>query len=338
MNRFANSLACLLMAGPAASAQADENHTPQFTIQQNHEENREEVLINGALFVGYNTADTPKPYLYPIIGPTGANMTRHFPMRQGVEGEKSDHLHHTSLWFAHGSLNGTDFWHIGRNNSGTIQTVTDVGSRQAAPSASIGASALWLDPQRTPIADADTAYGFSVLADGSRVIDYKTRITPADGVERVVFGDTKEGTMAIRVHPALRLKGDVATGQCINSNGQTNDDCWGKRAAWVAYWGEIDGATCGIAVFDHPANLRHPSWWHARDYGLVASNPFGVSDFERRRPRGDGEYTLEAGQALELSYRFVFFAGTAEEADIAGKYAAWVRETAKAAEETTDEQ
>jgi len=254
-------------------------------------------------------------------------MTRHFPMRDDIESESRDHPHHTSLWFAHGSVNGADFWHGGKNNAGTVSTVMTVLPSQAAPTPVIRASSVWLNPDRTMMADVDTGYGFSVLGDGSRVIDISMAIAPADGVEQLVFGDTKEGTMAIRTHPALRLKGDVATGHCVNSEGQADFDCWGKRAKWVAYWGVIDGKTCGIAVFDHPTNLRHPTWWHARDYGLIAANPFGIHDFEKGQPAGTGDYTLEAGKTLSLRYRFVFFAGTAEEADIASKYDAWVAET-----------
>jgi hypothetical protein len=134
--------------------------------------------------------------------------------------------------------------------------------------------------------------------------------------------------MAIRLHPALRLKGKVATGHCINSEGDKDKDCWGKRAKWVAYWGVIDGKTCGVAVFDHPTNLRHPTWWHARDYGLVAANPFGITDFEKgKHKRGAGDYTLKQGETLDLRYRFVFFAGTAEQAKIGEKYEQWVKET-----------
>ena len=180
------------------------------------------------------------------------------------------------------------------------------------------------------MADVATEYSFAVLEDSSRVINYSTNIAPAEGVEQLLFADTKEGTMAIRLAPQLRLKGEVATGKAINSNGDKDGKVWGKRAKWVAYWGVIDGNTCGVAIFDHPTNLRHPTWWHARDYGLVAANPFGMSDFEKgKHKRGAGNHNVKKGESLNLQYRFVFFAGTAEEADIAGKYDQWVEDTTK---------
>ena len=65
-----------------------------------------------------------------------------------------------------------------------------------------------------------------------RVIDFTFRLSPTD--EPLVFGDTKEGTMALRLAPSLRLRGEVAQGTCLNSAGDVDGECWGKRAAWCA--------------------------------------------------------------------------------------------------------
>src|SRR5436309_57659 len=68
-----------------------------------------EVTVGGQLFTRYIFAGGPKPYLYPLIGPTGKPVTRGFPMEKR-ERESNDHPHHRSLWFTHGSVNGVDFW------------------------------------------------------------------------------------------------------------------------------------------------------------------------------------------------------------------------------------
>ena len=36
-------------------------------------------------------------------------MTRNWPMKD-LPDEDHDHPHHRSLWFAHGAVNGQDFW------------------------------------------------------------------------------------------------------------------------------------------------------------------------------------------------------------------------------------
>ncbi|MCH8980330.1 MAG: PmoA family protein, partial [Armatimonadetes bacterium] len=145
---------------------------------------------------------------------------------------------------------------------------------------------------------------------------------------RLVLGDTKEGTMAVRTHPNLKLaqpdefKGKLPVGHAVNSEGVTGPDIWGKRAAWVDYWGEVEGRTVGIALFDHPDNPRHPTWWHAREYGLFAANPFGVSYFEGK-PAGTGDLTLAAGEEVRFRYRFLFHTGDPEAAGVLGKYNKW---------------
>jgi hypothetical protein len=65
---------------------------------------------------------------------------------------------------------------------------------------------------------------------------------------------------------------------------------------------------------DHPSNLRHPTWWHARDYGLLAANPFGIHDFEGKEDEHLGDYTLKKDETLTLRYQVVVHQGTLESA------------------------
>ena len=60
-----------------------------------------------------------------------------------------------------------------------------------------------------------------------------------------------------------------------------------------------------MAIFDHPQNLRHPTWWQVRDYGLFAANPFGQHDFENLKDQPHiGDYTIPLALAWALRYRF----------------------------------
>ena len=74
-------------------------------------------------------------------------------------------------------------------------------------------------------------------------------------------------------------------------------------------------------MMDHPLNLNHPTWWHVRDYGLFAANPFGRADFEvseeaKAQPitAGGGggvkiSYTIGAGASLTQRYRILIEKG-----------------------------
>ena len=136
------------------------------------------------------------------------------------------------------------------------------------------------------------------------------------------MGDTKEGSMAIRLAPTMRLKGKegkVGKGHILNSEGHRDGETWGKRAAWCDYYGPVEDKIVGVAIFDHPQNPKHPTWWHVRDYGLFAANPFGVHDFEKK-PEGTGDITIPAGENLTFKYRFYFHKGDAKQAKVAEHY------------------
>ena len=97
--------AAVLAAGalPAAGAEA-----AKVTVKEL--DGKVRVEIGGELFTEYIYKGYGKPILYPVIGPHGIGMTRNYPMKKGVEGEAKDHVHHMSLWYTHGRVNGLDFW------------------------------------------------------------------------------------------------------------------------------------------------------------------------------------------------------------------------------------
>ena len=127
--------------------------------------------------------------------------------------------------------------------------------------------------------------------------------------------------MGIRTHHLLRTDRGATVS---NSAGQTGKSIWGKAAKWVNYQHEISGKPVGVAIFDHPQNPRHPSTWHARDYGLVAANPFGAHDFTRAK-RGTGDLMIKSGESVTFRYRFLFHHGTAENKSIGEHYDSWTK-------------
>ena len=78
------------------------------------------VEVDGKLFTEYVKRSGAKPILYPLLGPSGDQMTRGYPIREATAKEKKDHVHHRSFWFTHGNVNGISFWHE-NNKHGTIE-------------------------------------------------------------------------------------------------------------------------------------------------------------------------------------------------------------------------
>jgi sugar phosphate isomerase/epimerase len=272
------------------------------------------VELNGKLFTEYNFKNVPRPYFYPLIGPTGVNITRHWPMKE-VENEDRDHIHHRSLWFTHGDVSGNDFWGEG-SKSGKIvhDKFLQVSSGQDV--GVIQSQNKWVAVDGKVICTDTRTHKFYNRPDG-RIIDFEITIHASNG--DVTFGDTKEGSMAIRLAPTMQVEGKVAKGHIVNSAGDRDDSAWGKRAVWCDYYGPIDDQVVGIAIFDHPQNPKHPTWWHVRDYGLFAANPFGVHDFEKKTA-GTGNIVIPNGQTLTFKYRFYFHKGDQLQGKVAELY------------------
>lgn len=260
--------------------------------------------------------DKMGPFLYPVLGPGGARMTRGYPMDPQA-GEADDHPHHRSLWLAHGNVNGYDFWH-GREHGETIKKNGKIEPVRGENDLSLVGSYDWIADGKV-IMQEKRRLSFAV-EENQRRIDVSSTFTA--GSEGVVFGDTKEGTMALRLTPTLRLKGDVAAGYARNSQGDEGGGVWGKRAEWVAYAGPIDGRVMTVAIFDDPTNHAHPTWWHARTYGLFAANPFGAHDFEGK-PAGTGNMRLTAGESVSFRWRILLREGGVEVGEITDAYAAF---------------
>ncbi|MFP6694030.1 MAG: PmoA family protein [Pirellulales bacterium] len=278
------------------------------------------VKIDGKLFTEYLIKSGNKPICYPVIGPTGKAVTRHYPIAADKgKGEKHDHPHHRSLWFTHGDVNGISYWHEG-DNTGTIVHREFVKLENAGSTAVIVSRNDWVGPDgKVPCSDVRT---LTFGADkNSRWIDFDVVFT--GGQEGCRFGDTKEGSFGVRVAGTMKVDANQG-GKVINSEGQTDKGAWGKPAAWVDYFGPVEGEQLGIAILNHPKSFRHPSYWHVRTYGLFTANVFGLRHFTGGKA-GKGEHTLKPGEKVAFYHRVVFHKGDDKQAQITKAFAQYAK-------------
>ncbi len=285
-------------------------------------EGRLRVEIDGEPFTEFHYQNTSRPYLFPIVGPGGVSMTRSWPMKDDVPGEEKDHPHHKSFWYAHGDVNGHDFWSESARAGRTVQEkILEV--RSGKEEGVIRTANRLVAKDGTVVCTDERTLTIHRRKD-DRMIDFEVTIKASHGA--VTLGDTKEGTLAIRLNEAMRLTRRDKTrgsGRIVNSEGVQDGATWGKRAKWVDYSGTVDGRVVGVAIFDHPSNPQHPTWWHVRDYGLFAANPYGVHDFEKK-PAGTGDVVIPEGQSLTYRYRLYFHAGDEKAGGVAERYAEFV--------------
>jgi Methane oxygenase PmoA len=278
------------------------------------------IEIDGKPFTDlYAGPQASKPYLHPLRSVSGKAVTRGFPMVPDAPGEPHDHPHHKGLWFAHGDVNGYNFWagdpevpldpkFKGR---GTI-VLERLGKLSSGKSSgALSATFLWkASTGETLLVETRTMTFYSDPQ--VRRFDFDATLSPQ---EEVRFGDTKEGMFAIRAAAGLT--------KIVNSQNKTGEkNTWGKRADWADLSGTIDGERLGIAVLEYPANPRYPTYWHVREYGLLAANIFGVHDFENN-PSADGSLTIRPGQPLRFRYRVIIHSGEPMQAGMPDEFTSW---------------
>ena len=314
---FRAGLACLVLFAVAAPAQ----------VELSDADGRIDVVIDGKPFTSfYYGPEAPKPYFHPVRAADGTIVTRGYPMEM-VEGERRDHPHHRGLWFTHGDVNGFDFWanedsqdrpHKGR----VVARKVWVQGRDR-----IDGSFEWRGPSGEVLLVEDRAMEFGSRG-GHRTIDFDLKLTAGSQVAHL--RDTKEGTFAIRLATALeepheRGKGIPRTGKITAADGRTGEpEVWGTRSPWLDYSGKVEGKAVGVAIFDHPSNPKHPTYWHVRSYGLFAANVFGEHHFYTDDSR-DGSIKLQPGESIRFRYRVLVHSGNTEQADVGGLFERWLK-------------
>ena len=294
------------------------------------------VKIDGQLFTEYVTLSANKPILWPIIGPTGAKMTRDYPMLD-TPGERQDHPHHRSLWFAHINVNGTNFWaeeaSYAAAKKNKEEELAKLGLQKhraftklegGKDKGYIASTTDWLAHDGKKLLEDERRITFSATAD-ARIIDFDIDLKATEGP--VTFFDNKDGVFGLRLPTNLDVEQKGTghePGHIINSNGIGDVEAWGKPANWVDYYGKVKDEPLGVAILNHPSSFRAPTTWHVRTYGLFAANCFGLHDFDKTAQPGD--HTITNGETLKFRYRVIFHKGDVKAANLDAAFAAYAKE------------
>jgi hypothetical protein len=217
-------------------------------------------------------SDAPRPFLYPLRGPSGQSVTR-----MGHPGAP-DHDHHRSIWFAHYKVNGHDFW---SENGGTaIRQVRWYAMECDAQEARLAVRLRWFDPENTPLIDQDVVLAYGSAPDHESTLEVQTTLRPAEDQAEVTLEQTNYGIFAVRVSASLSQV--FGSGQLTDDEGRTGEAAlFEEPHRWVDYSGHSWSYTAesaervaeGITYFDHPSNTGFPNAWHVRADGWMCASP-----------------------------------------------------------------
>lgn len=232
----------------------------------------------------------PRPFLYPILGPSGSCLTR-----MGHPGAP-DHEHHRSVWYAHMKVLGINFW--GDNTGAHIDQKQWLAYQDGNEEAVMAALLGWYDGHNPEqLLEQEVVVALRPLdnffkASGEYCIELQSTFTPQ--AESLEFGQTNFGYLAVRM--AKNISARYGGGKLTGSSGATGEKgLFEKQSAWMDYSGPVpSGHVEGITCIDDPSNnegAANPVHWHVRDDGWMGpSRCFG------------GPLTITKQKPLRLRY------------------------------------
>jgi hypothetical protein len=247
----------------------------------------------------YRDKTTKRPFFAHLRTLDGRQVTRRHPPVEGQD--VMDHpTFHPGMWMAFGDLSGSDNWRLKAPVRHAGFAAEPIGGR-ATGSFAIRNDYFSQEDSNHAICQELARYKFLVRPAGWLLLWDST----FSSQHEFYFGDQEEMGLGIRVATPLRVelggKGNLppGTGTILDSHGRRNGkEIGGNSADWWDYSGTLDGKHAGITIFCHPDNFR-PSWFHARDYGLLAANPFARHAFRK----GDvSKVVVKPGESLRLRY------------------------------------
>ncbi len=273
--------------------------SPTFPrVQAIPEVGRASLRLDGVELAGYEFGEGgTRPYVFPLIGPSGTCVTRlGHPNPIG-------HEHHKSVWFGHQSVAGINFWED--------QPSSDIRIRHRCVR-------LYHDGNRWGglVADLDWwAQGRSLfhhelilviepISNGGFALDLQSRLDSSGGVP-VELGKTNFGFLGVRV--ARTMSEQFGGGRLMDARGSVGERAlFGEPNPWVDYSGpNAASKTEGICFMDHPSNPGHPVRWHVRADGWMGAS------FNR-----ESAYGVAHGHPLVLRYRLLVHPGQPSHRDL----------------------
>lgn len=258
----------------------------------------------------------PKPFFHPLCTPAGHCLTLFEP---------HDHVWHRGLWFTIKFVNGENFWEE-RPPFGTQVTVAPPTVTPGEDeSIVVDSRQLWQRPHDGgAVFDETRRFTYRPVDEASYAIDFETSLTPLADLllDRTPF-TTWGGYGGI----TFRGNRNWMKTRLLFSDGTTSDRPTPKISEWCDLSGVLDGGfqqSGGVAIFDHPANPRHPTPW----YGGTGPGHYFNAAFLFNEPM-----RVSAGQPLRLRYRVLVHDGILERESLQRAYQQWV--TAAGADHAT---
>jgi hypothetical protein len=217
----------------------------------------------------YFGSDLRRPFLYPIVGPSGRSLTR-----MGHPRDPNGHSHHNSVWVSHHVIGGIDdkdpsavgFWNDVTKGNIVHQRVEQY--EDADDQAIIQVRNAWRDGDGQTRLEELRMMRFMPQEGGQWLLVFDLEFTAK---EPITIGKSNFGFVGVRMAKTIGVHDGGGT--IRNSAGGVDEKgVHEKPARWCDYSGPITPeAREGITLLDHPSNSNHPTVFHVRDDGWMGA-------------------------------------------------------------------
>ena len=264
------------------------------------------VTINNQFFTSYIFSDDEKyPFFYPVNGPvTGSSVTS---MRNG------EYPHHSSLFFGCDMVNGGNYWQEGLERGRIISVNAEI-VKQGEDTVVITDECIWTRPGSTSPVKDNRTITITSPSDSVNQIDVVIQL---EMLADVTIKKTNHSLFSVRMAGDLSVKNG---GTMINAEGTTGEkETFGKKSAWMDYYGKRRNSIEGLAIMQHPSNPMYPSPWFTRDYGFISPTPMYW-------PENGTDIFIKKGTAVNLRYRVLVHSGDHQQARIKEAFDKYTKE------------
>jgi len=294
------------------------------------------VQVNGKPFtVLHFGKNEHKPFLHPLLTPSGKNILRGFPVAP-LPGESTDRPHQRGMWIGSEGVGGPsgkeDFWEndplYPQEHKGIIAFQKLLSANGGDDRGALSLEAHWISSDgKLWLVEQRTMTFYSKPAD-CRMFDVDIDL---QAKEHVTFEDVQDAILGLRL--ALPFD-DHYGGKVVSAAGAVGEEgTRGRRSPWLEWTADLnpreyqttphgEGEKIGVAVFDHPSNLNYPARWQVRSFGDFSVNPFAGQIFEKfDKTAQKAEHEMKPGDKIHLRYRVLIHPQTAS---VDGFFKEWI--------------
>jgi hypothetical protein len=256
----------------------------------------------------YRTVASPtKPYIRELFTPAGVQF-----LRDAVP----DHLHHHGLMFAVG-VDGVNFW----------EELPGMGSERPRAGLKTSSTAIpgtacrsfvqtldWIDGHAKKLLIEHRRIGVVAMQEPVTLLTWNTELATAAGVDQVTLSGQHYYGLGMRF-----VKSMDNGGRFFSAAQQPGEVVRGSEqlvaAKWCAYSAKVDGKPITVAIFDHPANPRHPNKF------FTMTPPFAY--LAATLNLWKEPLVLTASERLKLSYAVAAWDGEASAEQVESLFTKW---------------